>query len=78
MSETLLSGYDALLSDLDGVVYAGPFAIPGATEAQLRLAIAMMYTMVDSFMHLWLIDGWPLDRDAAIEAMTDALYSTMR
>ncbi len=53
-------------------------AIPGATEAQLRLAIAMMYTMVDSFMHLWLIDGWPLDRDAAIEAMTDALYSTMR
>lgn len=53
-------------------------AIPGATEAQLRLAIAMMYTMVDSFMHLWLVDGWPLDRDAAIEAMTDALYSTMR
>jgi len=32
MSETLLSGYDALLSDLDGVVYAGPFAIPGAPE----------------------------------------------
>ena len=53
-------------------------AMPGATEAQLRLAIAMMYTMVDSFMHLWLVDGWPLDRDAAIEAMTDALYSTMR
>lgn len=53
-------------------------AMPGAGEAQLRLAIAMMYTMVDSFMHLWLVDGWPLDRDAAIEAMTDALYSTMR
>ena len=53
-------------------------AMPGATEAQLRLAIAMMYTMVDSFMHLWLVDGWPLDREAAIEAMTDALYATMR
>lgn len=53
-------------------------AMPGATEAQLRLAIAMMYTMVDSFMHLWLVDGWPLDRDAAINAMADALYATMR
>ena len=47
-------------------------------RTRLRLAIAMMYTMVDSFMHLWLVDGWPLDRDAAIEAMTDALYATMR
>jgi AcrR family transcriptional regulator len=53
-------------------------AIPGATAEQLRLAIAMMYTMVDSFMYLWLVDGWPLDRDAAIRAMTDALYATMR
>ncbi len=53
-------------------------AMPGATEDQLRLAIAMMYTMVDSFMHLWLVDGWRLDREAAIEAMTDALYATMR
>jgi AcrR family transcriptional regulator len=53
-------------------------AMPGATEAQLRLAIAMMYTMVDSFMHLWLADGWALDREAAIEAMTEALYATMR
>lgn len=53
-------------------------AIPGATEDQLRLAIAMMYTMVDSFMYLWLVDGWPLDRDGAIQAMTDALYATMR
>lgn len=53
-------------------------AMPGATEPQLRLAIAMMYTMVDSFMHLWLVDGWTLERDAAIDAMTDALYATMR
>ncbi|WP_052739850.1 TetR/AcrR family transcriptional regulator [Mycobacterium sp. UM_Kg27] len=53
-------------------------AMPGATEAQLRLAIAMMYTMVDSFMHLWLVDGWPLEREAAIGAMTDALHATMR
>lgn len=53
-------------------------AMPGATEDQLRLAIAMMYTMVDSFMHLWLVGGWPLERKAAIEAMTEALYATMR
>lgn len=53
-------------------------AIPGAGKDQTRLAIAMMYTMVDSFMHLWLVDGWPLDRDAAIDAMTDALHATMR
>ncbi|MFJ3958435.1 HAD-IIA family hydrolase [Arthrobacter sp. NPDC090010] len=29
----LVDGYDAILSDLDGVVYAGPSAIPGAVEA---------------------------------------------
>jgi len=52
--------------------------MPGATEDQLRLAITMMYTMVDSFMHRWLVDGWPLEREAAIEAMTDALHATMR
>src|SRR3954465_11968730 len=33
----LISGYDALLSDLDGVVYAGPGAIAGAVEALERL-----------------------------------------
>ena len=32
----LLAHYDALLSDLDGVVYAGPFAIEGAPEALNR------------------------------------------
>lgn len=51
--------------------------MPGATEAQLRLAIAMMYTMVDSFMYLWVVDGWPLDREATIDAMTESLYATM-
>lgn len=32
----LLSAYDAILSDLDGVVYAGPYAIEGAPEALNR------------------------------------------
>lgn len=31
--QTLISGYDAVLADLDGVVYAGPNAIGGAIEA---------------------------------------------
>ncbi|WP_445154699.1 HAD-IIA family hydrolase [Arthrobacter sp. Hor0625] len=34
----LISRFDALLSDLDGVVYAGPHAIPGAVESLSRLA----------------------------------------
>lgn len=33
----LISHFDALLSDLDGVVYAGPHAIPGAVESLQRL-----------------------------------------
>ena len=36
--ETLLSAFDAVLADLDGVVYAGPHAIPGAVEALVGLA----------------------------------------
>lgn len=36
--DTLISRYDAVLSDLDGVVYAGPHAIEGAVEALGRLA----------------------------------------
>lgn len=34
----LISGFDAVLADLDGVVYAGPAAIPGAVEALNKLA----------------------------------------
>ncbi len=33
MTERLIDGYDGVLADLDGVVYAGPHAIPGATAA---------------------------------------------
>jgi glycerol-1-phosphatase len=36
----LIDGYDALLCDLDGVVYAGAGAIAGATEALERLPAA--------------------------------------
>ncbi|ALE05402.1 haloacid dehalogenase [Arthrobacter sp. ERGS1:01] len=36
--ETMLSGFDAILADLDGVVYAGPHAIDGAIDALVRLA----------------------------------------
>lgn len=35
---TLLTGFDAVLADLDGVVYAGPHAIPGAIDALVKLA----------------------------------------
>lgn len=36
-NSALLAGYDAVLADLDGVVYAGPDAIPGAVAALLGL-----------------------------------------
>ncbi|WP_255771153.1 HAD-IIA family hydrolase [Pseudarthrobacter sulfonivorans] len=35
---SLISLFDALLADLDGVVYAGPDAIPGAVESLQQLA----------------------------------------
>jgi HAD superfamily hydrolase (TIGR01450 family) len=35
--DVLISAFDAVLSDLDGVVYAGPHAIPGAVESLTRL-----------------------------------------
>ncbi|MHA7281127.1 HAD-IIA family hydrolase [Arthrobacter sp. MDT2-2] len=38
MTERLIDGYDGVLADLDGVVYAGPHAIPGATTALDKLA----------------------------------------
>lgn len=38
LRETLLTGFDAVLADLDGVVYAGPSAIPGAIDALVGLA----------------------------------------
>ncbi len=37
-SNILLTGFDAVLADLDGVVYAGPAAIPGAIDALNGLA----------------------------------------
>lgn len=37
-AKSLLSQFDAVLADLDGVVYAGPHAIPGAIEALTGLA----------------------------------------
>jgi HAD superfamily hydrolase (TIGR01450 family) len=35
---SLISLFDALLADLDGVVYAGPHAVPGAVESLQRLS----------------------------------------
>lgn len=40
MAEVLVAAFDAVLSDLDGVVYAGPEAIPGAVQALRVLAPA--------------------------------------
>ncbi len=37
MADSLISAFDAVLSDLDGVVYTGPHAIPGAVASLQRL-----------------------------------------
>lgn len=37
MTATLIDGYDAALFDLDGVVYLGPAAVPGAVEGLAAL-----------------------------------------
>jgi hypothetical protein len=43
--------------------------------ARTRIVILMLYTLLDYFMYLWLIQGWELDRDEAVESMTDALFA---
>lgn len=46
MKDPLLAGYDALLVDLDGTVYRGGSAVPGAAEAVAgahRLGVAVRY-----------------------------------
>ncbi|WP_127783766.1 HAD-IIA family hydrolase [Rhodococcus sp. X156] len=40
---TLRSGFDALLVDLDGTVYAGPTAIPGAVDALSKSEQRVLY-----------------------------------
>lgn len=40
MTRALVENFDAVFADLDGVVYAGPHAIPGAPEALQRLEAA--------------------------------------
>ncbi len=41
--ETLLSGVDLLLLDLDGVLYAGPHAVPGAVEVLRAADVARVF-----------------------------------
>ena len=51
MAASLLSSYDTLLADLDGVVYAGKQAIPGAVEAinkAAKLGLAVGYVTNNS------------------------------
>ncbi|MFG1921983.1 TetR/AcrR family transcriptional regulator [Cryptosporangium sp. NPDC048952] len=50
----------------------------GMSPAQIRVTILMLYTMLDQFLYLWLVQGWEVDREAAVDAMTDALYATMK
>ncbi len=40
MSDRLIDGYDAALFDLDGVIYLGPLAVPGAAETMAELRAA--------------------------------------
>ena len=48
MPETLAQAYDVLLFDLDGVVYIGGVAIPGAPEALQRAKLARGMATLDA------------------------------
>ncbi len=39
----LVAGYAAVVSDLDGVVYRGPVAVPGAVEALVAVSVPVLY-----------------------------------
>lgn len=39
-ADRLIDGYDAALFDLDGVIYLGPLAVPGAAQAMAEIAAA--------------------------------------
>lgn len=51
--------------------------LQATNPTRVRIAVLMMYTLLDSFMYLWLIQGWDLDREETVDAMTDALTSVM-
>jgi AcrR family transcriptional regulator len=51
--------------------------LPGVPLERVRLMTLMIYSMLDYFIYVWLIQGWELDNALAIEAMTDALYAVM-
>jgi AcrR family transcriptional regulator len=61
----------------DAAKMAAMGAVPDGDGDRLRVAVAMVYTMIDYFLHLWLTEGWELDEDIALDAMTDALYATL-
>jgi AcrR family transcriptional regulator len=64
--------------DRDFAEWVASDRVKGVEPERVRVTILMLYTMLDSFMYLWLIQGWEVDRKAAVDAMTDALYATMR
>lgn len=45
------------------------------SEGQLRLEIAVLYSLIDHFLYLWLILGWEVDRRDAVRAMTSAMIA---
>lgn len=45
------------------------------SEGQQRLAIAVLYSLIDHFLYLWLILGWEVDRRDAVRAMTSAMIA---
>lgn len=45
---------------------------------QLRLALAMLYSLIENFLHRWVVGGWPLDRESAVRAMANAMLGVLR
>jgi AcrR family transcriptional regulator len=62
---------------LEGVLenWASSSQSKEVSEGQLRLVIAVLYSLIDHFLYLWLILGWELDRRDAVRAMTSAMIA---
>jgi AcrR family transcriptional regulator len=46
-------------------------------DADARLTATMMYTFVDQFMYIWLVEGQKLDRRRTTRALAEALHATL-
>jgi AcrR family transcriptional regulator len=63
--------------DLYAEAWKSDGAVKSSSHTDARLTATMMYTFVDQFMYLWLMQGHHIDRTKATRALAEALHSTL-